>query len=88
MSEEFMRVYVNEQEFIIMKHITTATDTSPAFQFTTEIDGEERRLSVVLESGVVASLTELQGINAEAELMQVMEIELKAEIQNIVDKSV
>jgi hypothetical protein len=88
MSEEFLRTSINGEEFIVMSNITTSADKrQQKMIFTTDIDGREHSLMVTLTSDAVA-LQEVSGIDVQAEMMRLMEVELAAEIQGIVDKPV
>jgi hypothetical protein len=88
MSEEFIRTTVNGDEYIVMAHVTESADKSKTMNFTTDIDGKEHSLMVTLTSDAVVALQEVSGIDVQAEMMGIMEVELEAEIQRIVDKPV
>jgi len=88
MSEEFMRVTVNNKEFVVMKQVTAETDKSRTFRFTTEVDGKERGFTSTLESSFEETMMREHGLNAEEELMLILEYEFKAELQKFVDNPV
>jgi hypothetical protein len=85
MNEEFMRVSVNDREFIIMRGITETTSTTHTFKFTTEVDGNEHTMGATLVSGFS---DDISAFDAEGELSDILEFEFKAEIERIVDFSV
>lgn len=79
-SEEFMSTTVNDVDFTIMREVVGSNDQSIQYKFTTEYEGEPKTLRVTLDSLVAQELDETLGINAEAELMEVLKSEIHAEL--------
>jgi len=82
MSEEFMKLTVNDIDFVILKNLEETTDKYQTFSFTTEHDGK-KKLMLRLQSELVDDLKEIHGIDMVAEIMTVVKAEIQAELEEL-----
>lgn len=78
-------VNVDDKDFIIVKMLDEKTESELKFRFVTSINEEPYWLAIRLTSAAIKD-EETHGLNAEAELLEILKEEIRAEIQKVLSK--